>query len=79
MEGRHTSPVGYLECIFVKEEYRNGGVASELCKECKEWAKDKGCTEFASDCDLTNDASHKFHLAIGFEETKRIIHFKKEI
>lgn len=28
----------------------------------------KGCSEFASDCELTNIESLDFHLNLGFEE-----------
>ena len=79
VEGTMTSPVGYLEGIYIKDEYRNKGFAKELILECEKWAKEKGCQEFASDCELTNISSLKFHLAIGFEETNRIICFKKNI
>ena len=43
------------------------------------WAKDKGCTEFASDCELTNEDSIRFHTALGFEEANRIMCFRKGI
>ena len=79
VEGCVTSPVGYLEGICVDQDHRKAGIASLLCKECEDWAKNKGCTEFASDCELTNDASYAFHLKAGFEEANRIIHFKKKI
>ena len=79
VEGCVSSPVGYLEGICVDEKYRKAGIASALCAECEEWAKRKGCSEFASDCEFDNDASCRFHLNVGFEETNRIIHFKKNI
>ena len=79
VEGCVTSPVGYLEGICVDENHRKAGIASALCKECEDWAKGRGCQEFASDCELTNIASYEFHRNIGFEETNRIIHFKKRI
>ena len=79
VEGTNSSPVGYLEGIFVLEEYRKHGYAKELLEVCEKWAKDKGCTEFASDCELNNVSSFKFHLALGFEETNRIICFKKKL
>ena len=44
VEGTDSSPVGYLEGIFVKEEYRNQGYAKELLKKCEEWVKENGCT-----------------------------------
>ena len=50
VEGTESSPVGYLEGIFVKEEYRKNGYAKELLIACEIWAKESGCSEFASDC-----------------------------
>lgn len=79
VEGTESSPVGYLEGVFVKEEYRNKGYARELVHTCEKWAKDKGCSEFASDCELSNVNSLKFHLATGFDEANRIICFRKNI
>ena len=79
VEGTSTSPVGYLEGVFIEEPYRNSGYARELLCACENWAKQQGCTEFASDCELTNDASLAFHLAVGFEEANRIICFRKAL
>lgn len=77
VEGTDTSPVGYLEGIFVKEGYRRQGLARDLLAVCQRWAGEQGCTEFASDCELTNEDSRKFHLKMGFEEANRIICFTK--
>jgi len=79
VEGTESSPVGYLEGIFVKEDYRKRGIAKQLLKECENWARGKGCTEFASDCELTNIESLHFHLNLGFEEANRIICFTKKL
>lgn len=79
VEGTESSPVGYLEGIFVSDQYRRNGYAAELLSECEKWAREKGCTEFASDCELDNADSLRFHLAAGFEETNRIICFKKDL
>ena len=79
VEGTDSSPVGYLEGIYVAEGYRNKGCARALLEACEEWAKAKGCTEFASDCELTNDRSLAFHLSVGFEEANRIIYFTKQL
>lgn len=79
VEGTESSPVGYLEGIFVDENFRNRGIARSLVKSCEDWAKEKGAKEFASDCLLDNTQSLKFHLAIGFEEANRIICFKKDL
>ena len=79
VEGTDSSPVGYLEGVYVKEPYRNKRIASALLKACEDWAKEQGCTEFASDCELANTESLRFHLAAGFTEANRIICFVKEL
>lgn len=79
VEGCKSNPVGYLEGIYVDEKYRHKGYAKELLDSAISYAKEKGCTEFASDCDIDNDASHAFHLSMGFSEANRIICFAKKI
>ena len=79
VEGTESSPVGYLEGIFVKPAYRNNGYAKKLLEACEMWAQSMGCTEFASDCELDNIASHRFHIAMGFDEANRIICFRKKL
>ena len=79
VEGTDSSPVGYLEGIFVEEDFRRKGSALKLLAECEKWAKEKGCTELASDCELENAESLRFHLAAGFTEANRIICFKKDL
>ena len=79
VEGTSSSPVGYLEGIFVKEGYRNKGYAKELLAECEAWAKERGCYEFASDCEIDNINSFHFHKAMNFTEANIIICFTKEL
>ena len=79
VEGTESSPVGYLEGIFVAEDYRRQGIARALLRACENWSKEQGCTEFASDCELTNTESLMFHLKLGFLEANRIICFTKKL
>lgn len=79
VEGTETSPVGYLEGILVEEAFRHKGYAKELLEACEKWAKSKGCSEFASDCELENEESLRFHMALQFEEANRVICFRKNI
>jgi len=79
VEGTETSPVGYLEGIFIEEKYRKQGYAKQLLSACENWAKEQGCTEFASDCELDNTGSLRFHLSLGFEEANRVICFTKKL
>lgn len=79
VEGTTSSPVGYLEGIFVKEDYRKKGHARELLAACEAWAKERGCHEFASDCEIDNMGSLHFHKAMNFTEANRIVCFTKEL
>ena len=79
VEGTQTTPVGYLEGIFIKKEYRKKGYARELLAACEAWAKNNGCLEFASDCELDNSSSYHFHKAMDFSEANRIICFTKKL
>lgn len=75
VEGTDSSPAGYLEGIFTEEAFRRKGIAAALLVRCESWAKEKGCTEFASDCELLNEASIRFHKALDFSEANRIVCF----
>ncbi len=79
VEGSTSSPVGYLEGIYVDEKYRKRGIAKKLLNECENWAKENECLEFGSDCELDNVGSLNFHLKVGFTEVSRIICFNKKL
>ena len=79
VEGTKTSPVGYLEGIYVAPACRHRGFAAALLRACEDWAREMGCTEFASDCELTNSDSYALHKSMGFAEANRIICFTKKL
>jgi len=79
VEGTESSPVGYLEGIYVIEGQRGKGVARGLLKAAETWAAERGCQEFASDCELDNRESIAFHNAAGFREANRIVCFTKRL
>ena len=79
VEGCDTSPVGFLEGVFVEEGHRGAGYGRRLVEAVRQWAGSKGCTELASNARLDNGDSHKFHSAIGFAETERVVFFKRSI
>lgn len=79
VEGTASSPVGYLEGIYVDEGFRNLGVARKLLSACQDWARAVGCREFSSDCELSNTQSLHFHLSMGFSEANRIVCFTKKL
>lgn len=77
VNGCETSPVAFLEGIYVREGQRKRGVARLLVRAVEDWARSVGCSELASDADIGNDASHRMHDALGFEETERVVYFRK--
>ena len=79
VEGTESSPVGYLEGVYVKKTERRQGLARELVSACERWAGEQGCTEFTSDCELTNTESQAFHQAVGFEEANRLVAYVRKI
>lgn len=79
VEGTEQSPAGYLEGIFVAAAFRRCGAAAGLLQRCEAWAKEKGCAEFASDCELENEESRLFHATCGFSEVCRTINFAKRL
>jgi aminoglycoside 6'-N-acetyltransferase I len=74
-----TSPVGYVEGIFVSRPLRGTGVGRALVEAAESWARARGCSEMASDRALENEASGGFHLALGFDEVHRIVCYRKEL
>lgn len=73
------SPVGYVEGIYVKDEYRDRGFGKALVEYAEQWALTQGCIELASDALIENTASHKFHTKTGFREAERTVFFIKSI
>lgn len=79
VNGCETSPVTFLEGIYVVPAHRNKGVAEALVNAVADWGRGRGCIEFASDALLENVDSHAFHAAIGFTETERVVYFRKPL
>jgi aminoglycoside 6'-N-acetyltransferase I len=79
VNGCETSPVAFLEGIYVAPEHRKRGIATALASRIADWGRALGCSEFASDALLDNPNSHAFHAAIGFEETERVVYFRKPL
>lgn len=78
-DGCRTQPVGYLEGWYVVPEERRQGVGKALFQAAEQWARDHGCTEMASDTRADNAEGLAAHRALGYEETHRLIHFRKSL
>jgi aminoglycoside 6'-N-acetyltransferase I len=78
-DGCESRGVGYIEGWFVDEAWRRKGVGGKLVRGAEEWARQRGCTEMASDCLIDNDVSLAAHLRLGFSEVDRVIQFCKRL
>lgn len=79
VEDCRTDHVGYLEGWFVSPDHRNQGVGRALVESAEEWARQNGCEEMASDAEIGNELSLKAHLSLGYSETSRLVHLRKDI
>jgi aminoglycoside 6'-N-acetyltransferase I len=79
VNGCATSPVVFLEGIYVEPRARKHGAARSLVDAVAAWGREHGCREFASDALIGNTDSHSMHRALGFEETERVVYFRKEL
>lgn len=79
VNGATSSPVAFLEGLYVVPQARRQGIARSLVESVIEWALRQGCRELASDSLLDNAAAHAAHRALGFEETERVVYFRRAL
>ena len=77
VNGCDASPVVFLEGIYVLPVMRRQGVAAALCAAVQQWGASHACEEFASDTSIDNIDAQAVHRALGFEETERVVFFRK--
>ncbi|MEC3954715.1 aminoglycoside 6'-N-acetyltransferase [Nocardia sp. CDC153] len=79
VNGCDTSPVAFLEGIYVAPGHRLHGLSGALCEAVEAWGRELGCTELGSDALLENAVAHRFHQAVGFEERERVVYYRKKL
>jgi aminoglycoside 6'-N-acetyltransferase I len=79
VNGCETCPVAFLEGIYVAPHARRQGIGRALDRTVQDWAIMRGCHEYASDALLENRESHAFYAALGFEETERVVYFRRQL
>ena len=76
-DGCDTSPVAWLEGIYVRPEARRCGIGRRLVAAGENWARERNLKELGSDAELDNLASRLSHALWGFGETERVVRFRK--
>ena len=79
VEGASSSPVGYIEGIYVKPAFRKQGVAKMLIERAEKWCRERGTSFLGSDTETDNLDSVAFHLQVGFKVTNRLVTFIKKL
>jgi aminoglycoside 6'-N-acetyltransferase I len=79
VEDCETENVGYLEGWFVEPLFRQRGIGGRLVRYAEDWARGRGCTEMASDAEIDNIVSQQAHSRLGYTETARLVHLRKEL
>jgi len=79
VNGTSSSPVAFLEGLYVDPNSRRQGIARAMVVAVDRWAARQGCTELASDSPVENVVAHATHRALGFEETERVVYFRRAV
>lgn len=79
VNGTQSTPVGFLEGLYVAPASRGRGVARALVLAAEAWALGAGCREMALDAAIDGDAAHAAYRAMGYAETERAVFFAKPL
>lgn len=79
VNGTSSSPVAFVEGLYVVPSVRRHGVARTLVESVVQWALEEGCSELAADALLDNVTAHTVHRSLGFEETERVVYFRRAL
>lgn len=64
---RHQEPFGFLENVYVEQEYRGQGLGTELVKRVIEEAKKQGCYKLIGTSRNSKPEVHAFYEQSGFK------------
>lgn len=78
-DGTISTSVPYVEGWYVDERFRERGGGKLLMERAKQWAREQGSSELASDAEITNQVSIRAHKALGFREIDRNVTFLMDL
>ena len=79
VDGCLGGPVGYIEGVYVTLGERKQGYAGELIEFATSWFRSKGCRDMAADAELANLIAQDFLTRAGFDETYRVVEYKRSL
>ena len=79
VDGCLTSPVPYLEGLFIMPDHRALGLGTAVMEMLIDWAAGKGYQEFATDTELKNSRAQEFYEKLAFEEVDKVVVYRRWI
>lgn len=70
-DGPNINHIALLDGLYVDEEYRNQGVATQLIQKAKEWSKEIGAKIFEIDVATSNTNAFELYSKLGFREVEK--------
>ena len=77
--GCRSSPVAFIEGWYVEPESQGRGIGRALIEAAEAHARAAGHDEIASDAEIENTDGIAAHIAVGFEETERVVYFRRSL
>ncbi len=79
VDGCLGGPVGYIEGIYLIPSWRGLGLGPGMIDAAAEWFRVQGCRDMATDAELENEDAQQFWNELGFEETWRIVQYRRSL
>jgi aminoglycoside 6'-N-acetyltransferase I len=79
VDGCLGGPVGYIEGIYLVPSWRGLGLGPGMIEAVAEWFRSQGCRDMATDAELENEEAQQFWSELDFEETWRIVQYRKSL
>ena len=77
--GCSSSPVPFIEGLYVEPRLQRRGIGRALIKAAEACARAAGHHEIASDAEIENADGIAAHVALGYEEVERVVCFRRSL
>ncbi len=64
----HQDPFGFIEDVFVEDEYRGQGLGTKMINQILDKARELGCYKTIMTSRYSNEKVHKLYASLGFED-----------